>query len=64
MQLPQQLLILHGQTLVDLGLFLQRLLENGLFTGQLPAGGDRELEWAEGRHTVAIMVLKIKGPMA
>lgn len=43
MQLPQQLLVLHGQTLVDLGLLLQRLLEDGLFTGQLPAGGDREL---------------------
>lgn len=43
MKLPQQLLVLHGQTLVDLGLFLQRLLEFGLLTGQLPAGGDREM---------------------
>lgn len=53
MKLPQQLLVLHGQTLVDLGLFLQRLLEFGLLTGQLPAGGDREMWWAAGRHTVA-----------
>lgn len=37
MQLPQQLLVLHRQTLVDLGLFLQRLLEFGLLAGQLPA---------------------------
>ncbi len=43
MQLPQQLLVLHGKTLVDLGLFLQRLLEYGLFIGQLPTEGDREL---------------------
>ena len=43
MQLPQQLLVLHGQSLVDLGLFLQRLLEDGLLVGQLPAEGDREL---------------------
>lgn len=43
MQLPQQLLVLHGQTLVDLGLLLQSLLEDGLFSGQLSAGGDREL---------------------
>lgn len=42
-QLPEQLLVLHGQTLVDLGLLLQRLLQDGLLAGQLPAGGDREL---------------------
>lgn len=42
MQLPQQLLVLHGQTLVDLGLLLQGLLKDGLLRGQLPAGGDRE----------------------
>lgn len=42
MQLPEQLLVLHRQALVDLGLLLQRLLEFGLFAGELPAGGDRE----------------------
>ena len=42
MQLPEQLLVLHRQALVDLGLLLQRLLEFGLFAGELPAGGDRD----------------------
>lgn len=36
MELPQQLLILHGQTLVHLGLLLKRLLQHGLLCGQLP----------------------------
>lgn len=47
-QLPQQLLVLHRQTLVDLGLLLQGLLQHGLLRGQLPAGGDREQENREG----------------
>lgn len=36
MELPQQLLVLHGQTLVHLGLLMKRLLQHGLLCGQLP----------------------------
>lgn len=43
LQLPQQLFVLHGQTFIDLGLLLERLLQHDLLTGQLPAGGDRLL---------------------
>lgn len=35
-QLPQQLLVLHGQALVDFRLLLQPLLQGGLLIGQLP----------------------------
>lgn len=35
-ELPQQLLVLHGQTLVDLGLLLQGLLQHRLLRRQLP----------------------------
>lgn len=35
MELPQKLLVLHGQALVHLGLLLQRLLQHGLLCGQL-----------------------------
>lgn len=43
LELPEQLFVLHGQTLVDLGLLLQRLLQDRLLAGQLPAGGDTQL---------------------
>lgn len=48
MKLPEQLLVLHGQTLVDLGLLLQGLLQHGLLRGQLPAGHQhRQMRAAE-----------------
>lgn len=37
MELPQQLLVLHRQTLVHLGLLMKRLLQHGLLCRQLPA---------------------------
>lgn len=41
-QLPQELLVLHGETLVHVGLLLKRLLQHGLLRGQLPDGGGME----------------------
>ena len=35
-ELPEQLLVLHGEALVDLGLLLQRLLQDRLLCGKLP----------------------------
>ena len=35
-ELPEQLLVLHGEALVDLGLLLQRLLQDRLLRGKLP----------------------------
>lgn len=35
-ELPQQLLVLHGQAFVDFGLFLEGLLQRGLLRRQLP----------------------------
>ena len=35
-ELPEQLLVLHGEALVDLGLLLQRLLQDCLLCGKLP----------------------------
>lgn len=35
-QLPQQLLVLHGEALVDFGLLLQGLLQHRLLGGELP----------------------------
>ena len=40
-ELPYQLLVLHRQTLVHLGLLLQGLLQHGLLAGQLPVGDNQ-----------------------
>lgn len=36
MQLPKQLLVLHGESLVDFGFLLQGLLQHCLLSGELP----------------------------